>query len=259
MDEPNKTEAVHASGRQKYLETLGLSKATDKKLRAAALERAHVIRQFEIELYWKRANYFWLLQAAVFTAVALTIGNDAVGFRGLLPLTLSTLGFLTAWTSWLAGLSSKFWQRNWEHHIDMLEAEFEGNLYKTVYVSRSGSKWSLTSLNENLILLFSIFWIFVALFASISANANWDFTGKFAKPNVSEVITVLIWILAGIGAVYLVNQKSGVSGNRELYPESMENAGVAMDNPKLFGPRIRPYLIRREPGITESLTHNHLA
>ena len=39
----------------------------------AALNRAHEIRKFEIELYWKRATYFWLLQAAVFTALGLDL------------------------------------------------------------------------------------------------------------------------------------------------------------------------------------------
>ncbi|PSJ55947.1 hypothetical protein C7I85_25910 [Mesorhizobium soli] len=38
-------------------------------VRIAALERAHEIRKFEIELYWKRATYFWILHGAVFTAI----------------------------------------------------------------------------------------------------------------------------------------------------------------------------------------------
>ena len=37
-----------------------------RQAREKALERAHDIRRFEIDLYWKRATYFWTLLAAVF-------------------------------------------------------------------------------------------------------------------------------------------------------------------------------------------------
>jgi len=35
-------------------------------LEGAALEKAHDIRKFEIELYWKRASYFWTIIAVAF-------------------------------------------------------------------------------------------------------------------------------------------------------------------------------------------------
>ena len=70
--------------RETYLAAIKL--ASDKKARCAALTRSHQIRQFEIELYWKRAHYFWLLQAAVFAAVGLTwksAGNGVSSIAGL--------------------------------------------------------------------------------------------------------------------------------------------------------------------------------
>ena len=36
----------------------------DKEIRTKALERALDIRKFEIDLYWKRAAYFWTFIAA---------------------------------------------------------------------------------------------------------------------------------------------------------------------------------------------------
>ena len=237
------------SGRTAYLGVLGLADNEKKKQRKAALDRSHEIRFFEIDLYWKRANYFWLLQAAVFTAVALTIKSGKDLFFTLVPLALSSLGFLTAWASFLAALSSKFWQRNWEHHIDVLEGEFEGNLYKTVYVSRSGSRWSLTSVNEKTILFFSMFWIVILIFTSITANPNWHVAGHFVVPNLTESFTVILWLSTACGAYLLTRQKTGVSGERISYPESMADPGQGSDAPQLFGTRIQPYLVRREPGI----------
>ena len=37
-----------------YLETMGLNGPHKESARQAALNRAHAIRQFEIDLYWKR-------------------------------------------------------------------------------------------------------------------------------------------------------------------------------------------------------------
>jgi hypothetical protein len=42
------------------------------------------------------------------------------------------LGILTALANALAARGSRFWQNNWEKHIDMLEDKIEGQLYKTV-------------------------------------------------------------------------------------------------------------------------------
>ena len=52
-----------------------------------------------------------------------------------LAVTLGGLGLLTAIANVLSARGSRFWQENWEKHIDMLEDEFEGRLYKTVLVS----------------------------------------------------------------------------------------------------------------------------
>jgi hypothetical protein len=40
-----------------------------------ALDIALDTRKFEIDLYWKRANYFWLFVAAMFTAYFLIANN----------------------------------------------------------------------------------------------------------------------------------------------------------------------------------------
>ena len=235
-----------------YRQALDLSGAGGKKERAAALERAHEIRQFEIELYWKRANYFWLLQAAVFAAVGLTWKSDPASFPRFVPLVLSSLGLTTAWAAWLGTQGSKFWQRNWEHHIDMLETEFEGNLYKTVYVGPSGVKWSLSGISENLALLFSVFWGLILLTVSVWANANWSFEPSELSSCLTrtEVFTVLSWAFGLGGCIFLYSKSSGVKGKPQPYNINFATDHLNPPKARLFKePNAKPYLLRRKPDV----------
>jgi hypothetical protein len=101
-----------------------------------ALKYALDIRKFEIDLYWKRTTYFWTLIAAVFAGYfALTkieqkcpvfadINDDA--------FIVSCIGLIFTWAWYLVNRGSKFWQENWENHVDMLEDAVTGPLYKIV-------------------------------------------------------------------------------------------------------------------------------
>jgi hypothetical protein len=80
-----------------------------------ALKTALDVRKFEIELYWKRATYFWTFIAAVFVAFGAiwTRGDGGSASYGLQEI-LAGLGlvFSTAW--WFVNKGSRFWQKNWE-------------------------------------------------------------------------------------------------------------------------------------------------
>ena len=91
------------------------SSRADEKKREAALKRAHELRSFEIEHYWKRATYFWAFQVAIFAAFGLIKPNDTFSEWGPVPLLLSGLGVLTAVANMLSARGSKFWQANWVH------------------------------------------------------------------------------------------------------------------------------------------------
>jgi hypothetical protein len=234
-----------------YRDKLDLKGAQRKGAREAALARAHEIRQFEIELYWKRANYFWLLQAAVFAAVGLTWKAEGATFPKFVPLILSSVGLLTAWAGWLGTQGSKFWQRNWEHHIDMLETEFEGNLYKSVYVGPSGVKWSLSGISENLAFCFAIFWSLVLATVSIWANPNWTFApSQISRPNVTEWLTFLSWAIAIGGCIFLYSRGSGVKGQQNPYPDVAKAEGLSPAKARLTkDSAAKPYLLRRKPHL----------
>ena len=109
-----------------------------------AFELAHDVRKFEIGLFWRRGTYYWAFILATFTAYFAVI-NKMTGCKDFSFSTMSNLPWLSKIAlllisflafffclSWaLVNKGSKFWQKNWEAHIDMLEDDFSGKLYKT--------------------------------------------------------------------------------------------------------------------------------
>lgn len=155
--------------KEAYFEALGTN---DEGIIQAAFNRAHEVRKFEIELYWRRAAHFWVMQAAIFAAVGFVLSGTSTQTGNALPLALIGLGFLTSVGSWFSSEGSKFWQENWERHIDLLEERFEGHLHKTVWVGGDGIRWSVSGTNGWLNIFFAIFWagLFIYQFA---ASADW--------------------------------------------------------------------------------------
>lgn len=106
--------------------------------RGKALGYALDIRKFEIELYWKRAGYFWTLIAASFAGfVAL---QTATKPKPGLSFLISCIGLVLSFGWYLVNRGSKYWQENWERHVDMLETEVIGPFYKTT-LSRQEFPW----------------------------------------------------------------------------------------------------------------------
>lgn len=150
-----------------------------------ALEKAHDIRKFEIELFWKRATYFWAFIAILivcygtilnlFTKLspqpAFTYQMLAYSFTSLpsvhllfyTSILIAMLGLAVSYIWLLAIKSSKFWQNNHEHHIDMLEFYISGNLHKILYVKGEPSLLSVSKLSQAVAILCMIAWGFVVL------------------------------------------------------------------------------------------------
>lgn len=99
---------------------------------AKALEHALDIRKFEIELYWKRGTYFWTLIAATFAGYFAVLAAKKIEDKLFNAYVLACIGFVFTLAWFLVNRGSKFWQENWENHVDMLEDSISGPLYKTV-------------------------------------------------------------------------------------------------------------------------------
>lgn len=111
-------------------------------LREKAFAKAWEVRDYEIKLYWERAKYFWAFIASTFVGYFGSLGDIADGFHEL-QFIMVCIGFAFSFSWVLVNIGSKHWQENWEGHIDRLEDNFTGPLYKTVkthWISFSVSK-----------------------------------------------------------------------------------------------------------------------
>jgi hypothetical protein len=117
-----------------YKQSFGLGQPPDPKKTEAALQHALDIRKFEIGLYWQRATYFWALIAAAFAGyfAVLAAEHMSANDKAFNAFVIACLGLIFSFSWFLANRGSKYWQENWENHVDMLEDGITGPLYKTI-------------------------------------------------------------------------------------------------------------------------------
>ena len=133
----------------KYKQLMGIGKdgqhqAEKKTSRVTQYEKAYEvaadIRKFEIELFWKRATFFWAFITAIYVAyfqVLTQIHHNEHGYISLVILAALGLFFCVSWL--LSSKGSKHWQENWEEHLNILEDNVTGPLYKTYLAEKSYS------------------------------------------------------------------------------------------------------------------------
>jgi len=126
------------------VETLAMKKNKPPKssVREEALKCALEIRKFEIELYWKRASYFWTLITVAFTGY-FTLIKSSNGLHSNLSFVVCCIGFVLSTAWYLVNRGSKYWQENWEQHVDLLEDEHMGSLYKITIAQENYKPWKL--------------------------------------------------------------------------------------------------------------------
>lgn len=162
----NKDELPGPNATSEYYRRLALPGNRGGPAHKAALERAHDLRKFEIENYWKRSSYFWGFQLVAFGALALSAEEGR--FNPSIVLIVAVLGALAALTALLSAKGSKFWQENWEAHVDYLEAELEGRLHTTALVDERIS-FSVSRVNERFLELLLVGWVIAFVAAALAA------------------------------------------------------------------------------------------
>lgn len=101
-----------------------------------ALKQAYEIRKFEIELYWKRATYFWTFIGVSFAGYVAFFNTTSVDTppnseKEFILVLIACVGFVFSVAWHCVNKGSKFWQENWENHVELLEDKVFGPLYKT--------------------------------------------------------------------------------------------------------------------------------
>lgn len=117
--------------------------SNSERKRFQALKEAQKVRQFEIELYWKRTGFFWAFITIIYTAFFhvlckyIECSNKYALFVPCISA-LAGLGFFFSVAWHLVNKGSKFWQKNWEKHVSLLEKPEIGPLYD-VYLNPKGT------------------------------------------------------------------------------------------------------------------------
>jgi hypothetical protein len=136
----------------------------DQQKAERAFDKAWETRNFEIELYWKRATYFWAFIASAFVGYFGLVNADAYRrpdpYQHAEVYFVICLGFLLSLAWLLTNIGSKQWQRHWEVHVDLLEDQFTGPLYKTVHPSMT---YSVSKINEIVSVAVVSVWVLLAL------------------------------------------------------------------------------------------------
>lgn len=144
-----------------------------------ALKNILDIRKFEIELYWKRASYFWAFIGASFAGYITLSNSNTPNKKSIFAVILLGIVFSLCW--YLVNRGSKFWQLNWEKHLYAIENTQIGPLYKTTinreyykkrwYVPYGPYPYSVSKINILLSFFVLVLW-FGFLVDFISCNGG---------------------------------------------------------------------------------------
>ena len=136
--------ASRITTKESYLSLFPDDKASNsERKRFQALKEAQEIRKFEINLYWKRTGFFWAFITVIYTAlfhVLCKYIECSYTYDLFIPAisALSGLGFFFSVAWHMVNKGSKFWQKNWEKHVSLLERSEIGPLYD-VYLNPKGT------------------------------------------------------------------------------------------------------------------------
>ena len=192
---------------------------TSFQKREAALQLALDIRKFEIELYWKRATYFWGFLIVIFGGyfAVLTVKNDEIPYKDESLVLISCLGTIVSWSWYLVNRGSKFWQNNWEIHVDLLEDDFTGPLYKLVFNKEKetmkenlvnflkpktylkAGKYSVSKINQALSL-----YIFCIFFGMALSNLIKLLPGNLSIGNFDIKYEHSVYFFAGLTLIFCI-------------------------------------------------------
>jgi hypothetical protein len=107
---------------------------TDDDLHKKRFDVSVQIRNFEIDLFWKRSLFFWGFISAAF------VGYAALG-QSDLRIVIACFGLVCscAWT--MVNRGSKYWQESWETKAERNEAPVTGVLFAKEETPQSYKGW----------------------------------------------------------------------------------------------------------------------
>ena len=168
------------------------------------IEAALKNREFEIQLFWQRANYFLVLITALGVG-AFTTANPLFG------LVISVFAVFVCKLWFDTNLGSRFWQVFWEHEVESLSKTYHINsflkstseireelrgklshsdrrsIFRSWIDKKVLSKPSVTHSMITLSFIAMIFWTAIAGLNAYEVYANWTSGGDAVSAKVGEL------------------------------------------------------------------------
>lgn len=157
-------------------------------------KKAWEAKNFEIEHYWKRANYFWAFQVASFAGYFSVLNARNYSSNPEILYFVICIGIITSFAWTFTNKGSKTWQRHWEIHVDMLENNITGPLYKIV---TSPKTYSVSKINEIVSNFIISIWI-IMLIKYFADNITIQCSQPLAYLEILSTIVTLYFICAMI-------------------------------------------------------------
>ncbi|MBV1933696.1 MAG: hypothetical protein KUG59_03325 [Parvibaculaceae bacterium] len=201
---------------QKTIEKEQLLSEEDVLKVGRALDRAHDLRRFEIEMYWKRSTYFWAFQAAAFVMLGVLLDELRMPEDNPIVLLLPVFfGAITAQAAYLSARGSKFWQENWEEHVDMLGRYVEGRLLEVIWTGGQSCIWSVSGVNRVLLGMLTLAWaVGFFIIGIIGVFSNYSLLGEAC---------IAIFSLYTAGAAFLLLACNSESSILKTHTKDKEN------------------------------------
>lgn len=194
-----------------------------------AYDKAHRIREIELDLFWKRAVFCLTLIAGFITlagVVSTSYFRNPSESGDLTTLwtivTISLFGGFFTYLSNLVVIGGEYWKRNWEMHVVMLEPLFSGRLYSTHLVN-SSHRASIVKVITALFYLIYFFWILVLSFSLLT----------IFKGDSEKLMRVLVVLFLGVTVVIVFLTCITFSKNRNVEVYITGYKASAVDKLKL--------------------------
>lgn len=192
-----------------------------------ALEIALDTRKFEIGLYWKRTGYFVLFIGAVFIGYykIMQTAESSIGKyqKEWLLLLLAALGFLLSLLWYMANRGSKFWQENWEAHIEELSTHLGIPIFgiiksrkHSIYNVMGQYPFSVSKVNQMVSLFITISWVLVFIKEVLSFPS--------LKIDLSFLKGIPFWIFIIVGLLIILLVIFQCRGFAAKTPKKRKNA-----------------------------------
>jgi hypothetical protein len=204
-------EALRQISDQDYIDIFIKNKTEDQI--KFIYQQAWAAKNFEIELYWKRAQYFWAFQIAAFAGYFGVLNSDDYSLE--IPKNPEILffvvciGFITALAWNFINQGSKTWQRHWENHVDMLEKYITGPLYQIVTAQKT---FSVSKIND----IVSRFFVFIWVLLAIKYFSKHLTINPFKSTDINQLILMSIIVTAYFSGAMLLGYGRGRFGERNV-------------------------------------------